>query len=95
MADIVVISKPDSPQILARKYMLGQLDPTFYANKHGGLFNLMRMADDTKSLIAAEKALKQLRDIGKLDYDQDVAQVHEIKLVQIENRGGKIVEIAS
>lgn len=85
----------ETPQSLARKYMLGDLVPSFYAKRPGGIYQLMRMADNQKSLVSAEKALKQLRDLSGIDRETQVAEVHDIKLIEIENRDGKIVEIGS
>lgn len=94
MSNVSKLPERETPKTIARKYMLGLLEPDSYADKVGGLYQLMRMADNQKSLVAAEKALKQLRDLSGIDSEQDVQQVHDIKLVEIENRDGKIVEIA-
>lgn len=98
MADkIAQLQQParETPKTLARKYMNGELDPSFYAKKPGGIYQLMRMADQEKSLVAAEKALKQLRDMSGIDKEQGEAVVFDIKLIDIENRDGKIVEMES
>lgn len=89
------LPKRDTPKALARRYMLGELEPECYAKKAGGIYQLMRMADQEKSLVAAEKALKQLRELSGIDKEQSATVVHEIKLVDIENRNGKIFEIKS
>jgi len=91
MAEIIPLPKRRSPKQLARAYMMGELESNDYPAR-GGLRNAMLIADSADSEIARMQALAFIERLADLAHEQDTAEIHDIKLVAIENQGGRIVE---
>lgn len=91
---IIELPKRRSPKQLARAYMMGELHENDYPIR-GGLRNAMLLADGAESEIARMQAVQFIEELADLSHEQDANQVIDLKLVAIENRDGKIVEVES
>lgn len=95
MGDIVELpTKPRrSPRQIARAYMMGELDIEDYP-KQGGLLKRL-LAADMQTGMAQDAALKAIEALADLGHEHDTVQVIDLKLVEIENREGRIVEVGA
>lgn len=86
LGDIVDLPKRKTAKQLARSYMMGELAPMDYEDG-GGVFRLMRIADESRSDIASVQALDKLSRLADLERDTAENVVIPIRLIDIKNDG--------